>query len=101
METIRLADLDHHSISNSPLDDRLLQLSSDSESSSRRATESVIEQSPVASAKAGDSKEFASWTDRFDANREQITRRLALIEAELNRQERPDASPKLGVYGSH
>jgi hypothetical protein len=91
METIRLADLDVHSIAASPLDDRLLNLNSDSD-----------DPAPVSeSAETPDpSPEFVSWQDRFAANRDQITRRLAVIETELDRQETPGGSPQLGVYGS-
>jgi hypothetical protein len=91
METIRLADLDVHSIAASPLDDRLLLLNSDSDD-----LPSVAESAET----ADPSPEFVSWKDRFASNRDQITRRLAVIEAELDRLETPGAGPKLGVYGS-
>lgn len=92
MVTIRLADLDAHSLAASPLDDRLLNLNPDSD-----------DPSPVAEfvETADPSPEFASWKVRFESNREQITRRLAVIEAELDRMEIPGGSPKLGVYGGN
>lgn len=90
METIRLVDLDFHSIAASPLDDCLLQLNSDADDVALVAESSDdVESSP----------EFVSWNDRFEANRDQMTRRLALIEAELDRLEQPGASPRLGVFG--
>lgn len=92
METIRLADVDVHSIAASPLDDRLLQLSSEYDDPAP-VTESAGTPEP--------SPEFDSWKDRFAANRDQITRRLAVIEAELDQQESKGGSPKLGVFGSH
>lgn len=101
MDTIRLADLDHHSITSSPLDDRLLQLNSDSDSSSHSDDARVATHSPATTVPGEASPEFVLWTDRFEANRDQITRRLALIEAELDRLETPGASPKLGVYSDH
>ena len=90
METIRLADLDVYSIAASPLDDRLLHLSSDFDSP---GPVSEFKETPEPS------PEFVSWQDRFDSNREQITRRLAVIEAELDQQKTP-GRPQLGVYGS-
>jgi hypothetical protein len=92
MVTIRLADLDAHSLAASPLDDRLLNLNSDSDDPSRVA-EFVESADP--------SPQFDSWKVRFESNRDKITRRLAVIEAEFDRMDVPGGSPKLGVYGGH
>lgn len=101
MDTIRLADLDYQSVSSSPLDDRLLQLSSDFRDSSGSDETRVTNHTPAKREDAEASPEFLSWTDRFEGNRDQITRRLSLIEAELDRLETPGASPSLGVYEGH
>ena len=101
MDTIRLADLDYQSVSSSPLDDRLLQLSCDSRDSSDSDETRVTTHTRDETQDAEASAEFLSWTDRFEGNRDQITRRLSLIEAELDRLETPGASPSLGVYEGH
>jgi len=68
------------------LDECLLHLNAGSDSSAT-VPEPVVPSRP--------SGRFASWTDQFEANRDQITRRLALIENELDRLD----SPGLGVFG--
>ena len=69
MDTIRLADLDYQSVSSSPLDDRLLQLSSDSRDSSDSDETRVNSHTPTETQDAEASPEFLSWTDRFEGNR--------------------------------
>jgi len=101
MDMIRLADLDYQSVSSSPLDDRLLQLSSDSREFSDSDETRVTTYTPSEPQHSEASPEFLAWTDRFEGNRDQITRRLSLIEAELDRLEKPGASLSLGVYEVH
>ncbi|MFP6762457.1 MAG: hypothetical protein VB858_02525 [Planctomycetaceae bacterium] len=85
METLRLADPTIQSRI-TRLDECLLQLNAGADSS-------VTVAEPVAPARP--SQKFSSWTDQFEANRDQITRRLALIATELDRLE----TPGLGVFG--
>jgi len=68
------------------LDECLLLLNAGSDRSATVA-EPVVSSRP--------SRRFSSWTNQFEANRDQITRRLALIETELDRLD----TPGLGVFG--
>ena len=69
MDMIRLADLDYQSVSRSPLDDRLLQLSSDSREFSDSDETRVTTYSPSEPQHSEASPEFLAWTDRFEGNR--------------------------------
>lgn len=94
METLRLADLDSRS-DLSRLDDCLLMLHCDIHDAA-----TCIDSNNDNTDFVEPTCEYTSWKDRFEVNRDQITRRLAMIEAELDRIE-TNNSPQLGVYGGH
>lgn len=86
MQRLRLADPDHDA-SHSPLGDSLIQLAK------RHANAAQLQQ-------PSDSATSIDWQTRFDQSRELITRRLQMIETELNMMQ--DATPPLSVFaGDH
>lgn len=72
MRILRLADPDARARSRTPLGESLIQL----------GTSQPTGRQPDAQA---DPENVKTWHDRWDENQEQITRRLALIEVELDR----------------
>lgn len=90
MRLLRLADPDHNARNHSPLADALIQLSARAEG----VTAPVLSET-----EAPPHDPPAAWQQQWQTNRERITYRLSLIEAELDRlSEIADNSPSLGVY---
>mgnify|MGYP001337989209 CR=1 FL=1 len=81
MRILRLADPDSQARSRTSLGESLIQL----KSGQPPAKETAVTQA--------DQTELQSWHDRFSSNHEQITRRLSLIEAELDRLVGPGPEP--------
>lgn len=81
MRILRLADPDSQARSRTRLGESLIQL---------KSSDSPLRQAGVTPA---DQAELHSWHDRWHANQEQITRRLSLIEAELDRLVSPEPEP--------
>lgn len=73
MRILRLADPDPQARSRTPLGDSLIQLKTDA---SQRGRQPQVHTGEI---------EVQNWQDRWDENQDQIARRLALIETELDR----------------
>ncbi len=88
MPLLRLADFDCESTA-SPLGDCLIQLKGGPVKTATVPDETVRQDGP----------RIRDWKEQWELNREQISRRLALIEAELDRlAEEEGLNPKLSVY---
>lgn len=86
MQRLRLADPDNDA-SHSPLGDSLIQIA--------KWHAAAAQQQQLS-----DSATSIDWQTRFDQNRELITRRLQMIETELNMMQ--DSAPPLSVFaGDH
>jgi hypothetical protein len=86
MRNLRIADPDFESRVSSPLSDCLIQL--DTTSSTR-----TVQQQPVS--------EPVSWGEQWSSGKQQISSRLALIEAELDRlASKGPEPPLLSVFDS-
>jgi hypothetical protein len=88
MQHPRLADPDHGN-SHSPLGDSLIQIAERAAQIAPAASDTEQEKEATTAAKF-------DWQERFAENRERITRRLQMIESELERMN--DPSPSLSVF---
>jgi hypothetical protein len=97
MQHLRLADPDGNG-NRSPLGDSLIQIANRQAQTESPApvseTSSVSETTPVPETAADTPPQ--DWQKRFSQNRAKITRRLKMIEAELNRMD--GSTPSLSVF---